>query len=71
MPTQNLKDAPLLVLANKQDAKGALNEEQLTAQYSLSEIKDHSWRLQLCSALEGTGVSQALAWLTDELAKKM
>jgi signal recognition particle receptor subunit beta len=61
---------PILVLANKQDVKGALKEEQITNQYSLHEIKDHSWRLQGCSALEGTGVNEALDWLTDELIKK-
>lgn len=55
--TQTLKDVPILVLANKQDVKGALKEEQISTQYSLHEIKDHSWRLQGCSALEGTGVS--------------
>ncbi len=59
-----------MVLANKQDVKGALKEEQITNQYSLHEIKEHSWRVQACSALEGTGVSEALDWLTDELVKK-
>lgn len=54
---QNLKDVPILVLANKQDVKGALNEEQISKQYSLHEIKDHSWRLQVCSALEGMGIN--------------
>lgn len=29
---------PILILANKQDAKGALKEEQISAQYSLHEI---------------------------------
>jgi signal recognition particle receptor subunit beta len=62
---------PILVLANKQDAKGALKEEQISTQYSLHEIRDHSWRLQPCSALERTGVEEALDWLTDELVKKM
>lgn len=60
-----------MVLANKQDAKGAMTEEQITAQYSLHEIKDHCWHLQLCSAVEGTGVKEALDWLTDKLVKKM
>ena len=62
---------PILVLANKQDVKGSLKDEQITAQYSLHEIRDHSWRLQACSALEGTGVNEALDWLTDELMKKL
>jgi signal recognition particle receptor subunit beta len=62
---------PILILANKQDTKGALNEEQISKQYSLHEIKDHSWRLQMCSALEGNGISEALDWLTDELVKKL
>jgi signal recognition particle receptor subunit beta len=62
---------PILVLANKQDVKGAMSEEQITAQYSLHEIKEHSWRLQACSAVEGTGVRDALDWLTDELVKKL
>jgi len=52
-------------LANKQDIKGALNEEQISEQYSLHEIKEHSWRLQLCSATEGKGIPEAMDWLTD------
>lgn len=66
---QNLKNAPILILANKQDLPGALNQEQISNQYSLHEIKDHSWRLQLCSASQGTGVNQAMDWLTEELLK--
>ena len=60
----------MLILANKQDLKGALNEEQLSFRYSFHEIKDHSWRLQLCSALERKGVDEAMDWLTDELIKQ-
>ena len=48
-----------------------MNEEQISKQYSLHEIKDHSWRLEMCSALEGNGVSEALDWLTDQLIKKI
>ena len=68
---QNLKEVPILVLANKQDVKGAYTEEQISNAYSLQEIKEHSWRVQGCSAVEGTGVREALDWLTDELVKKM
>ena len=32
---QNLKDVPILVLANKQDVKGAMKEEAISSQYSL------------------------------------
>jgi signal recognition particle receptor subunit beta len=48
---KTLKEVPILILANKQDVKEALNEEQITKQYSLHEVKEHSWRLQGCSAV--------------------
>ena len=56
-------------MANKQDLKEAMTEDQLSEYYSLHEIKDHTWRLQLCSASVGTGVNEAMDWLTDELLK--
>lgn len=44
---QKLKDAVFLVMANKQDLEGAMTAEEVTAGYSLGEIKDHTWHLQV------------------------
>lgn len=44
---QKLKDAVFLLLANKQDVEGAMAAEEITAAYSLGEIKNHTWHLQV------------------------
>lgn len=38
-------------MANKQDVPDAMKAEDITAAYSLGDIKNHTWHLQLCSAV--------------------
>lgn len=55
-----------------------MNQEEITQEYSLHEIKEHSWNLKMCSAIEGnyqincyffigTGIKEGLDWLTEQL----
>ena len=47
---EELKDAILLVFANKQDSKGAYNAQQVSEALSLPEIRNRQWSIQETSA---------------------
>ena len=56
MHERELGDAKLLVLANKQNLKGALTEEQATDKLGLHELQGHKWFVQKVSAISGEGL---------------
>ena len=41
-----LKGAPILVLANKTDRKGAKTMSEITDSFKLHDIKEHEWHIQ-------------------------
>lgn len=61
----DLRDACILILANKQDLPTAKDAAEITEAYSLNEIQNHSWKLQSCCALTGEGLEEGLDWLTN------
>lgn len=63
----DLKDAVILVFANKKDLPTAKNAAELTDLFSLHEIKNHDWHIQPCCALTGEGLEEGLDWLTSKL----
>lgn len=64
-----LKDAIVLVFANKQDLPNALSASALTEKLKLNDIKGRPWYIQTCCATEGTGLYEGLDWLSNELGK--
>lgn len=60
---EELKDAILLVFANKQDSKGAYNAQQVSESLSLPEIRNRQWSIQETSALKGSGLFEGFDWL--------
>jgi len=64
-------DWPVLVLANKQDAPGAMGIPELAQRMGLSDRLCHRrWHAQPCCALSGDGLHEAMAWLTDALQRR-
>lgn len=59
---EELKDAILLVFANKQDSKGALNARSISDSLGLSDIKNRQWSIQETSALKGSGLFEGFDW---------
>ncbi len=59
---EELKDAILLVFANKQDSKGALNAQRVSEGLGLSDIKNRQWSIQETSALKGSGLFEGFDW---------
>lgn len=54
-----LRGVPLVVLANKQDLRGALNPEDLCLKLDLRIIcEGRAWFIQPCSAITGTGLEE-------------
>uniref|UniRef100_A0A6S9DTD2 Uncharacterized protein n=1 Tax=Heterosigma akashiwo TaxID=2829 RepID=A0A6S9DTD2_HETAK len=60
---EDLRDAILLVFANKQDQRGALNAAQISESLGLSEIRNRQWSIQETSALKGNGLYEGFDWL--------
>ncbi|XP_069884251.1 putative ADP-ribosylation factor-like protein 5C isoform X1 [Dipodomys merriami] len=50
-----LRDASVLIFANKQDVKDSMTTAEISQFLSLSTIKDHPWHIQGCCALTGEG----------------
>ena len=65
---KELKDASLLILANKQDEAGCASIEEITDQFSLYKMCcGRSWHIQACDAKSGEGLQEGLEWLSRQL----
>ena len=62
-----LRDAILLVFANKQDLPNAMNAEKL----GLQSIRQREWFIQATCATTGDGLFEGLEWLSSNLKRKM
>lgn len=58
-----LKDAALLVFANKQDQPGAKGAGEISEALKLGELRDRNWSIVACSAVDGSGVNEGMDWL--------
>lgn len=66
-----LKDAIILIFANKQDLPNAVSCSELTSRLDLTSLKgSRQWYIQATCATEGTGLYEGLDWLSAELGKK-
>eukprot|EP01138_Halocafeteria_seosinensis_P016227 gb/GECG01016557.1/.p1 GENE.gb/GECG01016557.1/~~gb/GECG01016557.1/.p1 ORF type:complete len:183 (+),score=18.99 gb/GECG01016557.1/:1-549(+) len=62
---EDLKDAILLVMANKQDQPGALRADGISEALNLSAIKNRQWSIQETSATKGKGLFEGFDWLVS------
>ena len=58
-----LRDANLLVFANKQDQPGAKGAGEISEALRLGELRDRNWSIVACSAIDGSGVEEGMDWL--------
>jgi len=63
-----LRDAIVLVFANKQDLPNALSVTELTEKLGLNQLR-RKWYVQAACATQGTGLYEGLDWLSSELSK--
>ncbi|KAK2874791.1 hypothetical protein QQF64_003110 [Cirrhinus molitorella] len=65
-----MRDAVLLVLANKQDLPKAMPAHELTDRLGLHALKGRQWFVQATSAVQGSGLYEGLDWLSDQLSER-
>lgn len=65
-----LRDAVVLVFANKQDLPNAMTAAELVDKLNLNSLRNRSWHIQATCATQGNGLYEGLDWLSTELAKK-
>jgi small GTP-binding protein len=64
-----LRDAVLLVFANKQDLPNAMSAAELTDKLGLRSLSGRKWYIQATCASQGQGLYEGLDWLSNELSK--
>ena len=67
---EELKEAALLIFANKQDINGAAAPNELTKILEIEKIHNRKWLVQGSSAISGQGLKEGLDWLANVLLKK-
>eukprot|EP00957_Ditylum_brightwellii_P190880 14534225-Ditylum_brightwellii.AAC.1 len=65
---EELREAILLVFANKQDQKGALNAQQISDALGLPEVRNRQWSIQETSALQGKGMFEGFDWMATNIS---
>ena len=66
----DLRDAVLLVYANKQDLPRAMTCAEMTDKLQLHGLRSRQWYIQAACAQTGDGLYEGLDWLSSTLAKK-
>lgn len=65
-----LRDATLLVLANKQDMPQAVPIAELTSKLGLRTAQNRKWYVQSTCAVSGDGIFEGLDWLASNIRAK-
>lgn len=58
-----LREAALLIFANKQDQPGAKGAGEISEALRLGELRDRNWSIVACSAVDGRGINEGMDWL--------
>lgn len=66
---EELRDAIVLVFANKQDL-GVMSVAEVTEKMGLHTLRGRDWYIQGTCALSGDGLYDGLDWLSKTVAKK-
>ncbi|CAI7898235.1 unnamed protein product [Closterium sp. NIES-53] len=65
-----LRDAVLLVFANKQDLPNAMNAAEITDKLGLHSLRQRQWYIQSTCATSGEGLYEGLDWLSNNIQSK-
>ncbi|KZF19627.1 ADP-ribosylation factor 6 [Xylona heveae TC161] len=64
---REMKEALLLVFANKRDIKGAMDPEEVKQRLQLEKLRDHTWFVEPSCAITGEGLFEGLGWLSEHV----
>jgi len=65
-----LRDAVLLVFANKQDLPNAMSVNEVTEKLGSNQLRNRKWYIQATCATTGDGLYEGLDWLSNTLKSK-
>ncbi len=65
-----LKDAVLLIFANKQDLPNVMDIHEILKRLKIDQIK-HNWLIHVSCGMTGDGLYEGLDWLSNTLNKKL
>lgn len=65
-----LRDALLLVFANKQDLPNAMNAAEITDKLGLQSLRQRNWYIQSTCATSGDGLYEGLEWVSRGVSAK-
>jgi signal recognition particle receptor subunit beta len=63
----DLREAPILILANKQDLADALTPPEIAKLLELEKIPQRKWLLLGSSASQGKGLAEGMEWLSNNI----
>ncbi|KAE9410138.1 ARF/SAR superfamily [Gymnopus androsaceus JB14] len=66
-----LRDALLLVYANKQDLPNAMNAAEITDKLGLHGLRQRTWYIQAACATSGDGLYEGLEWLSANIKRRV
>ncbi|VDO22708.1 unnamed protein product [Heligmosomoides polygyrus] len=64
-----LRDAKVLILANKQDLENAMSTAKITGELQLNDVRSREWHVQPTNARVGEGLVEGLEWLHSAIMK--
>lgn len=64
---EELQNAAILVLANKQDLPNAMKPDEITDLLELASYSKFKWHVQACIANNGEGLYEGLDWLSHAI----
>lgn len=67
--SSDLFDAPLLVLANKQDVTGAWSPDEVQDHLGVGVLDSRPTKVMPLSAVSGEGITESIRWLLAEILK--
>jgi len=67
---EEMRDAALLVYANKQDLPNAMAAAELSEKLGLSSLRSRPWFIQSACATSGDGLYEGLDWLSRTLSSR-
>ncbi|KAK4417522.1 ADP-ribosylation factor 1 [Sesamum alatum] len=68
---EELRDATVLVFANKQDLPNAMSVPEVTDKLGLHSLRLRRWYIQSTCATSGQGLYEGLDWLSSNISSKV
>ncbi|OIW03343.1 hypothetical protein TanjilG_00614 [Lupinus angustifolius] len=66
---EDLRGAPLLILANKQDLPEAVSSEELARYLDLKKLDERVYMFEAVSAYDGMGIRESAEWLVGMMER--